>query len=78
MAASGAYVFAAVAGSPATEGDTGSGIERLTTAASRISLVDVIGTGCLSTDGIVQADDAMAIISNGNTRSKFASKRSKG
>jgi hypothetical protein len=41
-------------------------------------LVDVIGTGCLSGDGIVQADDAMATISNGNTRSKFASKRSKG
>jgi DNA-binding IscR family transcriptional regulator len=62
--ASGAFLLLATAGSPAAGGGTG----RLTTAASRISLVDVIGT----TDGVVQADDAIATASSGNKRFMFA------
>ena len=68
MAARGADVLAAVAGSAKTERVAAAGIGRLTTAAPGISLVDVIGIGCGSSDAIVQADDAIATASSRNTR----------
>src|SRR5260370_39841986 len=63
----GAFLLLAIADSSAARGGRG----RLTTAASRISSVDVIGTCCFSTDGTVQADDAIATASNGNKRFMF-------
>ena len=64
MLANGAEVLGVDSISPETEGCTVSGIERLTTAAPRISLAEVIG----ARGAVVHAHEQITAITNATTR----------
>src|SRR5215831_328391 len=71
MPASGASTLGVFVASPTAAGGVVSCMGRLTTEAPRVSLVDVVGSGCFSRGDIVQADDAIATASQGNKMGRW-------